>query len=85
MIPFRTLRGMKGSVVRVEFNQLRPNYTLTGVLELIVINKLVLRMEKNGNIYRINMKKVSSVTELDTGITVLNLQDGPEAALSLTK
>ena len=85
MIPYEMLQGMKGSVVKVVFNQLRPNYTLTGVLELIVLNKLVLRMEKNGNVYRIDMKKVSSVTELDTGITVLNLQDGPEAALSLTK
>ena len=84
MIPYGILQGMKGSVVRVDFNESRANYSLTGVLDKVVINKVILKIVKTGRTYRIDLSKVRSLTELSSGLTVLNfLQDGSGAASSL--
>jgi hypothetical protein len=78
VIPYKDLMNMRGSTVKLVFRKRgRKNYTLTGTLYRIAINKVIVQAEKTGNCYHVRMETIRSIQDLETGITVHNfLQDG---------
>ncbi len=84
MILSRFLSNNIGSIVKVDLRS-RSNYSLTGVLQKVVKNKIILRMERTGNDYGIRFIEIKSIEDPKTAITVQNLEDGHGKTLKSQK